>query len=170
MTPCVASESIAASCLAAHFVDRPANLRRGHAFVPQVGGEAGAFGDLTREQARLPGGRAFGAVLVERQADDDADDLMRGHELEQGRHGKALAGAAREGGQRLRQGLRFIGQREAGAARAPVETEEPTRGRTVHPCAIVAKNSTLVLVRFIRSSRNSIASTGGMSARKLRSR
>ena len=37
-------------------------------------------------------------------------------------------------------------------------------------CAIVAKNSLLFFVRFIRSSRNSSASTGGMSARKLRSR
>jgi hypothetical protein len=37
-------------------------------------------------------------------------------------------------------------------------------------CAIVAKNSLLFLVRFIRSRRNSSASTGGMSARKLRRR
>jgi len=37
-------------------------------------------------------------------------------------------------------------------------------------CAIVAKNSLLFFVRFIRYNRNSSASTGGMSARKLRSR
>src|SRR5437016_3051648 len=83
-------------------------------------------------------------------------------------HGEPVAGAAREGGERRREGLALVGQGEADAALAPVDGQQPPCVR--HPCAIVAKNSLFVLVRFMRSSRNSIASTGGMSERKLRSR
>src|SRR6266852_3922828 len=81
-------------------------------------------------------------------------------------HGKALPGAAGEGRQGLGERLRLVGQGETDATLTPVDPEQPSR----HPCAIVAKNSVLVLVRLSRSSRNSIASTGGISARKLRSR
>jgi hypothetical protein len=38
------------------------------------------------------------------------------------------------------------------------------------PLAMLSRNSLLVFVRFMRSSRNSIASAGGMSERKLRRR
>jgi hypothetical protein len=48
----------------------------------------------------------------------------------------------------------------------------PRSSVTVHRlyCAMVAKNSLLFFVRFMRSRRNSRASTGGMSAKKLRSK
>src|SRR5205807_10167442 len=112
----------------------------------------------------------LGPALGERRPDDDAGHLVGGALREQPGHGEALSGAAGEGGERLGQHLGLVGEGEADALLAPVHTEESSRRRQGHPCDIVAKNSTLVLVRFIRSSRNSIASTGGMSARKLRSR
>ena len=62
--------------------------------------------------------------------------------------------------------LRLVGKGEADPALAPVDGEKPA----FHPWDMVWKNSALVLVRFSRSSRNSIASTGGMSDRKFRSR
>lgn len=54
------------------------------------------------------------------------------------------------------------------------ESRRPVRGRSeltpIPYCTMVAKNSLFDLVRFIRSSKNSMASTGGMSARKFRSK
>ena len=70
-----------------------------------------------------------------------------------------------------------VGEGDAEALAPPVHGQHPAPsaasgpgGGSSYPCAIVAKNSLLFFVRFIRSSRNSIASTGGMSARKFRSR
>jgi len=82
-------------------------------------------------------------------------------------HGEAFAGAAGQRGEGLREGLGFVGERHPDAALAPVHAEQPPAG---HPCCMVAKNSLLFFVRFMRSSRNSMPSTGGMSARKLRRR
>ncbi len=79
---------------------------------------------------------------------------------------ESLAGAAGEGGERLGERLRLVGEGEADPALTPVHGENSA----FHPCDIVWKNSVLVLVRLSRSSRNSMASTGGMSDRKLRSR
>ena len=87
-------------------------------------------------------------------------------EREESLHWEALPGTARERGERLGEDLMLVGEGETDASCTPIDGEDPAR----HPCAIVAKNSTFVFVRFIRSSRNSIASTGGMSDRKLRSR
>src|SRR5206468_2888785 len=83
----------------------------------------------------------------------------------------AAAGRAPQLADRLehaRRGHPLVRQREADAALAPIHCQQPPF--CGHPWAIVAKKSLFVLVRFMRSSRNSIASTGGMSERKLRSR
>src|SRR5438132_9073724 len=155
----------------AHCAHGPECARRGEPLVPQVDRLSRAACDVAGERPRGGGGFRLGPVLVERQADHDAG---HGVLLEQGEklaHREAFAGAAGEGGQGLGEGARFIGEGEADAALAPVDAQQPalaSAGR--HPCAIVAKNSLFVLVRLSRSSRNSIASTGGMSARKLRSR
>src|SRR6059036_1677068 len=155
----------------AHRAHGPERARRGEPLVPQLDRLSRAACDVAGERPGGGGGFRLGPVLVERQADHDAG---HGVLLEQGEklaHRKAFAGAAGEGGQRLGEGARFIGEGEADAALAPVDAQQPalaSAGR--HPCAIVAKNSLFVLVRLSRSSRNSIASTGGMSARKLRSR
>src|SRR5256886_1123704 len=155
----------------AHCAHGPECARRGEPLVPQVDRLSRAACDVAGERPRCGGGFRLGPVLVERQADHDAG---HGVLLEQGEklaHREAFAGAAGEGGQGLGEGARLIGEGEADAALAPVDAQQPalaSAGR--HPCAIVAKNSLFVLVRLSRSSRNSIASTGGMSARKLRSR
>ena len=121
-------------------------------------------------------------------------------QLEEAGHGEALARAAHQGLERGREDLGLVAQRQADAHVAPVHGDEAAGGgngecktedgkaerrrasvgtasaatlpsfRFRLYCAIVAKNSLLFFVRFIRSSRNSSASTGGMSARKLRSR
>ena len=74
----------------------------------------------------------------------------------------------------VRDHLVWIRQRDADALVTHVDRQDPPDRRQIeieaHPSCIVAKNSWFVLVRFMRSSRNSIASTGGMSDRKLRSR
>ncbi len=93
---------------------------------------------------------------------------MIGGVLQDGGDRRALAGPSRDGCEGLGQLLRLISEGEPDAALAPIHGQESAAA--VHPCCIDAKNSLLVLVRFIRSSRNSIASTGGMSARKFRSR
>src|SRR5256884_6337754 len=153
----------------AHRAHGPERARRGEPLVPQLDRLSRAACDVAGERPGGGGGFRLGPVLVERQADHDAG---HGVLLEQGEklaHRKAFAGAAGEGGQRLGEGARFIGEGEADAALAPVDAQQPalaSAGR--HPCAIVAKNSLFVLVRLSRSSRNSMASTGGMSARKLR--
>src|SRR2546427_11048423 len=86
--------------------------------------------------------------------------------VEQLRHRESLPGAPGERGERLGERLRFVGEGEADPALAPIDGEKPA----FHPCDIVWKNSAFVFVRFRRSSRNSMASTGGMSDRKFRSR
>src|SRR3989475_3699932 len=155
----------------AHCAHGPECARRGEPLVPQVDRLSRAACDVAGERPRGGGGLRLGPVLVERQADHDAG---HGVLLEQGEklaHREAFAGAAGEGSQGLGEGARFIREGEADAALAPVDAQQPalaSAGR--HPCAIVAKNSLFVLVRLSRSRRNSIASTGGMSARKLRSR
>src|SRR5213079_23519 len=154
-----------------HGAHGPERARRGEPLVPQRDRASRTACDVAGERPRGGGGFRLGPVLVERQADHDAG---HGVLLEQGEklaHREAFAGAAGEGGQGLGEGARFIGEGETDAALAPVDAQQPalaSAGR--HPCAIVAKNSLFVLVRLSRSSRNSIASTGGMSARKLRSR
>ena len=127
------------------------------------------------------------ALAGERQSDHDADRAVLRDQLQEPWHGEALARAAHERLQRGRENLGVVAQREADAHVAPVhgeqaagrgsigefkrtETAEKTPSSPRSYCAIVAKNSLLFFVRFIRSSRNSSASTGGMSARKLRSR
>src|SRR5260370_1116139 len=105
---------------------------------------------------------------------------------------------ARQRGEGAREQLRVVGRGETDAAFAPVHRQQRPHAGTVrgavdgvngggvladhgpsvrrpvgltpHPWDIVAKNSTLFFVRLRRSRRNSIASTGGISARKLRSR
>src|SRR2546427_8890897 len=145
--------------------------RRGEPLVPQL--------DRLSRVARNVGGKCphggsrfrLHPLLVERQADDDAGHRVVLEQGEEVPHRETFAGASREGGQGLSERARLIGESEADAALAPVDAEQPTRASAArHPCAIVAKNLLFVLVRFTRSSRNSIASTGGMSARKLRSR
>src|SRR5439155_3428735 len=124
-------------------------------------------GDVGGEHPGLPGGVALRPVGRERQPHDDAGHRVLVQQREESPHGETLAGAAGESGERLGEGAGFVGQGEADAALTPVDGEQAPRR---HPCAIVWKNSALFFVRLSRSSRNSIASTGGMSARKLRSR
>src|SRR5438093_1083544 len=132
------------------------------------GVEGGALGNGDGDA-----GAVGGAAGREGEDDINAEVGTRKAEqsMENRAHREALAGAAGEGGKGLSERARLIGEGEADAPLAPVDAEQPTRASAArHPCAIVAKNSLFVLVRFRRSSRNSIASTGGMSARKLRSR
>ncbi len=170
----------------------------------------GRLRPLFHERAQLPrepGRLALLAFQRERQPHHDAHWMVRLDVTEQHRHGEALPVAPRHRGERRREELQLVAQRDADAPLTPVEGEQAARrlgsgqgprvngkrssGKretkrgpeeppshplpfTVHAvpvyCAIVAKNSLLFFVRFIRSSRNSSASTGGMSARKLRSR
>src|SRR5436190_10382662 len=142
---------------------------RRHALVPH--------GDLHITYATLDiiGGRlggvsgiTFGPCFVQREPDDDTRDTVTIDQIDELRHREALPGAAGESGERLGEGLRFIGKGEPNPALAPVDSQQ-SAGR-LHPCDMVWKNSLLVLVRLSRSSRNSIASTGGISERKFRSR
>src|SRR5216684_2847099 len=134
--------------------------------VPELDRLPRALRDRAGQRAGRAGGVALDPRGVQREADDHAGHGMAVQQGEELAHGKALPGAAGEGRQGLGERLRLVGQGETDATLTPVDPEQPSR----HPCAIVAKNSVLVLVRLSRSSRNSIASTGGMSARKLRSR
>src|SRR5439155_13478672 len=140
---------------------------RRHALVPHAHLQLTyATLDSIGEAPRGVSGDTFGPRLILRQTDDNTDDLIAGDLLEQLRHGEALPGTAGEGGERLGERLRLVGEGEADPALAPIHGEEAP----FHPCDMVWKNSALVLVRLSRSSRNSIASTGGISDRKLRSR
>jgi hypothetical protein len=68
----------------------------------------------------------------ERRLDGDA---VLGDVCEQLGHGKAFAGAAGEGGERLCQHAGFVGEGEADPALAPVDREQAPGGR--HPWAMV---------------------------------
>src|SRR5207245_4012351 len=111
-------------------------------------------------------GIPFGAVLVERQPDHHPYHVVGVHVGEELEHGEPLADAPGEGRERLGEDLGLVRDRDPDPFLAPVHPQQPP----AHPWDMVAKNSWFALVRFIRSSRNSIASTGGMSARKLRSK
>ena len=52
----------------------------------------------------------------------------------------------------------------------PLPTAGPAAAAAYPPCAMDVRNSSFVSVRFMRLSRNSMASDAGMSPRKLRSR
>src|SRR5260370_13277185 len=151
---------------AAHLAYGGERARRAKPLVPELDRLPGGRGDGAGKRGGRAGGVALDLRGVEREADDNAGHGMAVQQGEELAHGKALPGAAGEGRQGLGERLRLVGQGETDATLTPVDPEQPSR----HPCAIVAKNSVLVLVRLSRSSRNSIASTGGMSARKLRSR
>src|SRR5262245_4984683 len=174
-----------------HLAHRLAHASRRKALVPECDGAPRAPLDGGGEFAGSVRRLAFSARRVEREADHDADDVVRRKMLEQGLHRKTFPGATGQRSERLSESLGLIGEGEPDAAFAPVDGEEaalergggPAVGRSLravvrrsagppvrHPCDIVAKNSWFDLVRFMRSSRNSMASTGGMSARKLRSR
>ena len=157
----------------------------GQPLVPELDGEPGAAGHVG-ERAGGGAGGGFAPLGGDRQADDEADRPALGDEGQELRHREPLAGPADQGLERGGEDLGLVGAGHADADFAPVEREDaadagdgvsregggwPVGARHARPyCAIVAKNSLLVLVRFIRSSRNSSASTGGMSARKFRSR
>src|SRR5881296_1403054 len=152
----------------AHGLER---ARRGEPLVPQLDRLSRVARDVGGEHPRGGGRFRLGPLLVERQADHDAGHGVLLEQREKLAHREALAGAAGEGGQGLSERASLIGEGEADAALAPVDAEQPAFASAArHPCAMVAKNSLFVFVRLSRSSRNSIASTGGMSARKLRSR
>jgi len=182
---------LAAASRAPQLTDRLEYARRGHPLVPQLDRPPRAAPDVVRQGAGLASGRALGSVGREGEADHHGGHAVVVEQREQLAHGEAFTGAAGEGGKWLREHPTLVRQREADAALAPVHSQQPPPGRNVgtrerrnvgrsfhlsigpafrHPCAIVAKNSLFVLVRFMRSSKNSIASTGGMSERKLRSR
>src|SRR5712692_4325262 len=155
----------------AHLTDGREHARRRHALVPQghLARRFHATFDIIGEGSRGVSGITFRPSLVQRKAHDDAHDLV------------AID---------LRERLGFIRKREADSALAPVYGKQTTsrwkvgtlESWNVHSfqhsifptfpqlCDMVWKNSTFVFVRLSRSSRNSIASTGGISARKLRSR
>src|SRR5229473_2592384 len=176
----------------AHLTDGREHARRRHALVPQdhLARRSHATFDIIGEGPRGVSGITFGPILVQRKAHDDAYDLVAIDLLEQLRHRKSFAGAAGEGGEGLRERLGFIRKREADSTLAPVYGKQTTsrwkvgtlESWNVHSfqhsifptfpqlCDMVWKNSTFVFVRLSRSSRNSIASTGGISARELRSR
>src|SRR5438309_3406120 len=152
---------------AAQLAHRLQHAGGGEPLVPQLDRPASAPGDVVGQGPGRGGRRTLRGLRIERQADDDPDDLVGIEESGEFLHGKALAGAAGQRGERLREGLGFVGERYSDPALAPVYAEQPPCG---HPCCMVAKNSLLFFVRFMRSSRNSMPSTGGMSARKLRRR
>src|SRR5256712_9420415 len=153
----------------AHLTDGREHARRRHALVPQdhLARRSHATFDIIGELPRGVSSSTFGPVLVQGKADDDANHMVAIDLLEQVRHRESFAGAAGERSEGLRERLRFVGEGETNAAFAPIDCQQPA---SRHPCDIVWKNSVLVFVRFSRSSRNSIASTGGMSDRKLRSK
>src|SRR2546427_3688303 len=153
----------------AHLTDGRQHARRRHALVPQdhLARRSHATFDIIGEVPRGVSRITFGPILVQGEADDDANHLVAIDLREQRRHWESFAGAAGERGEGLRERLRFVGEGETNAAFAPIDCQQPA---SRHTCDIVWKNSVLVFVRFSRSSRNSIASTGGMSDRKLRSK
>src|SRR5947208_9412273 len=152
----------------AHGLER---ARRREPLVPQLDRLSRAARDVGGQHPGGGGRFRLGPLLVERQADHDAG---HGVVLDQGEklaHWEAFTGAAGEGGQGLSERATLVGEGQADATLPPIDAEQPALASAArHPCAIVAKNSLFVLVRLSRSNRNSIASTGGMSARKLRSR
>src|SRR5712664_4039169 len=159
---------LAAARRAAHFPDGGQHACRGHSLVPH--GHLHSLGYAPFDSiSDLPSGVSgvtFSPRFIQRQTDDNTYDLIVCDVVEQLRHRESLPGAAGERGERLGERLRFVGEGEANPALAPIDGEKPA----FHPCDIVWKNSAFVFVRFSRSSRNSIASTGGMSDRKFRSR
>jgi len=161
--------SLATASLAAHLAHGSQYPCGGHALIPHCHLQLTyAALDIIRECPRGVSGITLFAGFVQRKSDNDTYNVVMRDLFEQLRHGKALAGAARKGGERSGEGLGLIGKGEPNSALAPVHSQKPAS--CFHPWDIVWKNSLLVLVRFSRSSRNSIASTGGMSDRKLRSR
>ena len=115
----------------------------------------------------LERGREDLGLVAQRQADADVAPV----------HGEEAAGGGEHGWNVRRTDGRTERRKDGTGGPGTRSTVRPCRpsllpsSRPSPPyCAIVAKNSLLFLVRFIRSSRNSSASTGGMSARKLRRR
>ncbi len=161
---------LAAAGRAALFPDGSEGPGGAHALVPELERQTGPPGD---RGGHLPRGRStllLGAFRRQRKAHDDPDRLVQRGELEQPGHGQTLPGSAHQGVERGGEGLSFIAEGKTDTDLAPVDSQNATGFGNQCYCAIVAKNSLLFFVRFMRSSRNSIDSTGGMSARKFRSR
>ena len=162
--------SLAAAGGAALLPDGGEGPGSAHAFIPELEWQAGAHGDGGCHLSG--GGSTLLLVALGRQwkAYYYPDRLVQRGELEQPRHGEALPGSAHQGLERGGERLGLIAEGKADSDLAPVDSEKAAGFGKQSYCAIVAKNSLLFFVRFIRSRRNSIDSTGGMSARKFRSR
>ncbi len=163
----------------------------GHPLVFKGDGKTCLLGDAAAD----PSSRARPLVLHtfrgERKADEEPTGLMFLEVRAQRSERETPSCTAMQGAERMGEALVGVGEREPDPLLTDIEGEDATgtwesdgcerglvtgsAGRSSappvrHPSCIVAKNSLFVFVRFIRSSRNSVASTVGMSARKFRNR
>src|SRR5688572_11021387 len=160
-----------------HLANGAERCRGRVSLVDQRHRQAGAPVELGPDPADLFAARRFIALVVQREAKHERRRLQRlGLPYELSDRG-ALAGPPRDESRRRCDRARGVADRQSDATLSVIDREyAPRRGRHRlvdrgrHPWAIVAKNSLLFFVRFMRSSRNSMASVGGMSPRKLRRR
>src|SRR6185437_13167816 len=169
---------LAAARRAAHLANRAERHGCRVALVDQLDGQAGALGKLGGHGACFGRARRLVAVAVERQTHHEAARLERRGAPHQLGDRRTFAGAPhdRAGGRCDRAG--WIADRQPDAALAVVDRQQPPavrahedrRRAAGYPWTICWKNSLLCLDRDICLMRNSVASTSGMSERKLRSR
>src|SRR5215208_1856095 len=166
--------ALAAPRRPAHLADRAERRRGRESLVDEPHREPRALLELRRDVARLGGALGLVAVLVERKADHEPAGLQLLRAPDDLRHRRALAGAAHDEAGRGGDRPGGVADGEPHAAVAVVDGEqahEPTGlGRGQPPCAMRTKNSRLFFESCMRLRRNVIASSLGMSPRKLRSR
>lgn len=108
------------------FPDGPEGERGGEPLVPELDGKAALLLDQTGKFPGRAGALAVAAIEGEGEADDQADRLVSGEQLEKSGHGEALTAAANQSSERGGEELGFVAQRQADAQLAPVQCQDST--------------------------------------------
>jgi hypothetical protein len=151
--------SLAPSCRSADGLHGSQGDRGGESLIDIPHRESRSFRELGTHDPDLGGTRRLTAVGIEGESEHET----RGAELrgapDEGRDGRAFPGPANEVAGRSRDRAGWVADREPDPPVAVVDTEEPRtkgdiRGPVAgHPSAMLTKNSLLVFVRIMRSSR-----------------
>jgi hypothetical protein len=133
--------------------------RGGESLIDIAHRESCSFRELGTHRPDLGGTRRLTAVGIEWEPEHETGGAELLGAADEGRDGRAFPGAAHEVAGRRRNRAGRVADRETDPPVAVVDAEEPgtkgdIRGHVAgHPSAMLTKNSLLVFVRIMRSSR-----------------
>src|SRR5580704_16761392 len=151
--------SLAPSCRSADGLHGSQGDRGGESLIDIAHRESRSFRELGAHHPDLGGTRRLTAVGIEWEPEHEAGGAELRGAPDEGRDGRAFAGPANKVAGRRRDRAGWVAHRETDPPVTVVDAEEPRakgdiRGHVAgQPSAMLTKNSLLVFVRIMRSSR-----------------